>query len=111
MHRSTVYVDFQSPESATSSRTSSKPSTRAKNDQKWDAQKNEIYRFYIEEDNTLDATIQMIEGTSGFKARFVPSLTLRLITTPLLTNGRLVKSQEVEDEAQGMEIREEPFQE
>ncbi|PVH87417.1 hypothetical protein DL98DRAFT_525470 [Cadophora sp. DSE1049] len=68
MPRSTVYADSQSPESATSSRTSTRPSTRAKNDQKWDAQKNEIYRFYIEEDNTLDATIQMIEATSGFKA-------------------------------------------
>ncbi|KAL2070466.1 hypothetical protein VTL71DRAFT_13492 [Oculimacula yallundae] len=68
MPRSTVYSDSQSPEYASSSRTSSKPSTRAKNDQKWDAQKNEIYHYYIEADNTLEATIQMIEATSGFKA-------------------------------------------
>ncbi|CAL3971432.1 unnamed protein product [Diplocarpon coronariae] len=43
-------------------------STRARNDQKWDAWKQEIYRFYIEEDNTLDATIAMIESSSDFKA-------------------------------------------
>jgi len=78
MPRSTVYADSQSPESATSSRTSSRPSTRAKNDQKWDQQKNEIYRFYIEEDNTLDATIQMIEATSGFKARSAPVYSINL---------------------------------
>lgn len=71
MPRNTVNADSQSPGSASSSRTSSRPSTRAKNDQKWDAYKNEIYRFYIEEDNTLDATIAMIEANSGFKARSV----------------------------------------
>ncbi|CZS88978.1 uncharacterized protein RAG0_00475 [Rhynchosporium agropyri] len=69
MPRSTIYEDSRSPESATSSRTLSRPSTRVKNDQKWDAQKDEIYRLYIEADNTLEATIQMIGETSGFKAR------------------------------------------
>ncbi|CZS88445.1 uncharacterized protein RCO7_04370 [Rhynchosporium graminicola] len=69
MPRSTIYEDSRTPESATSSRTLSRPSTRVKNDQKWDAQKDEIYRLYIEADNTLEATIQMIEETSGFKAR------------------------------------------
>ena len=68
MSRHTIHADSHS---ASTSRTSSRPSTRAKNDQKWDAYKSEIYRFYIEEDNTLEKTIAMIEASSGFKARLV----------------------------------------
>jgi hypothetical protein len=59
---------------------SSKSSTRAKNDQKWDAYRHEIYRFYIEEDKTLDATMQMIEANSGFKARSVDMLQVYTVT-------------------------------
>ncbi|EKD18321.1 uncharacterized protein L3040_004723 [Drepanopeziza brunnea f. sp. 'multigermtubi'] len=69
MPRSTVHFDLQSTSSMNLPLTvASKSSTRTKNDQKWDAYKHDIYRFYVEEDKTLDATIQMIEANSGFKA-------------------------------------------
>jgi len=44
---------------------------RAKNDQKWDALKQEIHRIYVKEDNTLQGTMQMIEQVHSFKARLV----------------------------------------
>lgn len=86
MPRHTIHDDSQSPDSGSYS---SRTSTRAKNDQKWDAQKNEIYHFYIEEDNTLEKTIQMIEATSGFKARSVCALFLvKFTAASLLTKIR-----------------------
>jgi hypothetical protein len=42
---------------------------RVQNDQKWDSIKEEIYRIYMTEENTLQNTMSAIAGQYGFKAR------------------------------------------
>jgi hypothetical protein len=38
-------------------------------DETWDLHREEIYRIYVEQNNTLSQTMRMIEDTHGFKAR------------------------------------------
>ncbi len=40
-----------------------------RNNQKWDAHKDEIRQMYLDQDKTLQQTMQAIESTYGFKAR------------------------------------------
>jgi hypothetical protein len=49
----------------------SKTTRLFKNDLKWDSHKDEIYRFYIQEDNALLETKQRFEKIYGLKARLV----------------------------------------
>jgi hypothetical protein len=46
-----------------------KPSRRARNDQKWNSLKDEIYRIYMIDDFTLRNTKRVLEERHGFKAR------------------------------------------
>jgi hypothetical protein len=46
-----------------------KTSLRARNDQKWNTLKDEIYRIYIIDDFTLRNTKRAIEERHSFKAR------------------------------------------
>ncbi|KAH6661915.1 hypothetical protein B0J14DRAFT_312758 [Halenospora varia] len=39
------------------------------NNQKWSTHKDEIYRMYIVDNNTLQTTMQRMEGKLGFKAK------------------------------------------
>lgn len=48
-----------------------KCSCKARNNQKWNAYKDEIRQLYILEDKTLKETMDMIEQKHGFKARYV----------------------------------------
>jgi hypothetical protein len=48
-----------------------KLSTKNRNDLKWNVYKDEIYQIYVEQNNTLRETIQVIEGKHRFKARGV----------------------------------------
>jgi len=41
---------------------------QSRND-KWNAHKDEIYKVYIKENNTLETTMQIIEGRGGPQAR------------------------------------------
>jgi len=38
---------------------------------KWNAHKDQIYTIYIQQNNTLERTMQMIENQGGPKARWV----------------------------------------
>jgi hypothetical protein len=62
-------------EKATSSTSSpvTRPSRRARNDQKWDSLQDEISHIYITDDFTLQNTKRVIEEKHGFKARYPPS--------------------------------------
>jgi len=55
----------------TSTGSSSKLSIKTRNDLQWDAHKDEIHQIYVEQNNTLRETIQIIEGKHRFKARCV----------------------------------------
>jgi hypothetical protein len=44
---------------------------RSKKDQKWETHKEEIYRIYMKEDNTLKTTMQRIGPKLDFKAELV----------------------------------------
>ncbi|KUJ17346.1 uncharacterized protein LY89DRAFT_51488 [Mollisia scopiformis] len=46
----------------------SRLSTLERNNQKWDAHKDEIRHIYLDEDKTLQETMQAIESTHHFKA-------------------------------------------
>lgn len=46
-----------------------KSSRRIQNDQKWDSLKEEIYRLYMSEENTLQNTMRAVLEQHGFKAR------------------------------------------
>jgi hypothetical protein len=59
----------QNPTASTESDFVAKPSRRARNDQKWDSLKDEIYSIYITENSTLHNTKRAIEEQRGFKAR------------------------------------------
>ena len=54
---------------ASSIGSSSKLSTKNRNDLKWDAHKDEIHKIYVEQNNTLRETMRIIEGKHKFKAR------------------------------------------
>jgi hypothetical protein len=49
----------------------SKTSSLRKSDRKWDLHKDEIYRTYMQEDNSLLTTLERFEQRYGFKARLV----------------------------------------
>jgi hypothetical protein len=69
----------------------SKSLRRDRNDQKWEAHKNEIYGLYIEENNTLPETMRVIEKRHGFTARSADSFhTLEFvpITRAAFGNGK-----------------------
>jgi hypothetical protein len=38
-------------------------------DETWELHREEIYKIYFEENNTLSQTMRMMEDTHGFKAR------------------------------------------
>jgi hypothetical protein len=59
----------QAPSTSTEAQETPKCARRIRSDQKWDSLKEEIYRIYITEDNTLQITISSIFGQYGFKAR------------------------------------------
>jgi len=50
---------------------SQKPSTLERNNQKWDSMKMDIYRIYVDDKSTLEATMSQIEELHGFNARWV----------------------------------------
>ena len=53
-------------------------SIRVKNERRWDSYKDEIYRVYMRENNSLNTTMCMIEEKYGFKTRLVFPLSLML---------------------------------
>jgi hypothetical protein len=59
----------QNPTASTESDSIAKSSRRARNDQKWDSLKDEIYSIYMTENSTLQNTKTAIEEQRGFKAR------------------------------------------
>jgi len=66
---------------------SSKFSRRAEKLHKWDGFKDEVYRLYIKEDNTLQLTMSTIEEQYSFKARcaiYFLQLPLRLLDSGML---------------------------
>jgi hypothetical protein len=46
-----------------------KLSTKSRNDLKWNVYKEEIYQIYLEQNNTLRETIQVIEGKHRFQSK------------------------------------------
>ena len=48
-----------------------KSSRRIRNDEKWKSLKDEIYRIYMTEDNTLQNTMNAISEQHGFEARYL----------------------------------------
>jgi len=58
-------------ESATSNHLDPDPKSfrRARNDEKWDSLKEEIYYIYMTNNSTLQNTKRVIEEKHGFKAR------------------------------------------
>jgi hypothetical protein len=48
-----------------------KSSRRIRNDEKWKSLKDEIYRIYMTEDNTLQNTMNAISEKHGFEARYL----------------------------------------
>lgn len=55
---------------AISSGIASKVSTLDRNNQKWDAYKDDIRMMYMDRDKTLKSTMQYIESVHGFIARY-----------------------------------------
>jgi hypothetical protein len=49
-----------------------KSSRRARNDDRWDSLKEEIYQVYMAKDSTLQNTKQLAEERHGFVARYTP---------------------------------------
>jgi hypothetical protein len=47
-----------------------KSTRRARNDQKWDSLKEDIYRMYMADDLTLQNTMRAIAKQHDFKARY-----------------------------------------
>jgi len=47
-------------------------SRRARNDERWDSLKEEIFEIYILKDSTLQDTKQLTEDKHGFVARCIP---------------------------------------
>jgi hypothetical protein len=62
----------------------------ARNNKKWDTQRQAIHQFYIVEDHTLKDTMNHFQEAQGFKAR---SVTFVQSSAPRLT---IVQSKEVE---------------
>jgi hypothetical protein len=54
---------------SSSTRSSSKLSTKNRNDLKWDPYKDEIYLIYVAQNNTLRENMQIIGEKHGFSAR------------------------------------------
>ncbi|KAH6677575.1 hypothetical protein B0J14DRAFT_560363 [Halenospora varia] len=52
----------------------SKLSTKERNDRKWESQKDNIRRVYMELDHTLKETMEVIQNVYHFKARYGPTL-------------------------------------
>jgi predicted secreted acid phosphatase len=48
-----------------------KSSRRIRNDEKWKSLKDEIYRIYMTDDNTLQNTMNAIFEQHGFEARYL----------------------------------------
>jgi len=56
-------------------------STLEKNNQEWESLREEIYKIYMEENNTLSATMSKIEKNFHFKRRFVVFSYLLMLLT------------------------------
>jgi hypothetical protein len=61
----------EAPSAPTSNKDALNPSCRIRNDQKWNSIKEEVYRIYITEDNTLRSTMRAVSEQHAFNARYV----------------------------------------
>jgi hypothetical protein len=68
MDHDTSLREAQNAQAPISSQDPSKTVPHSRND-KWNAHKDEIYRVYIQQNNTLETTMQIIEDQGGPKAR------------------------------------------
>ena len=67
MDHNTPLREAQKAQAPISSQDQSQTIPRSLND-KWNAYKDEIFNVYIQQDNTLETTMQMIEDQGGPKA-------------------------------------------
>ena len=86
----------------------SKPSRRARNDEKWDLIKQDIYRTYMKDDSTLQATMSSMTEIHGFQARYVMSNDQNLNSEQ---DADVTQREKMEGENEGMELRQKHFRE
>jgi hypothetical protein len=84
-----------------------KSSRRIRNDEKWKSLKDEIYRIYMTEDNTLQNTMNAVFEQHGFEARY-PSPDPCTIIKPKA--NRHLQREKVEGQAQGVEFGQKYFE-